>query len=458
MSTINTVRHSLRLPFGFRGFVMFLLLYVDSPRVEAQAPKEDLDPDHAAKMAKGLDVFKKHIRPLLTTRCLRCHGGQKVESEFDLSDREGLLKGGLHGPAVVPGKSGASLLLKLVQHQKDPFMPRGGDKLSVEAVAQLATWIDLGAPYDNPLVAARAAKRSWTEKLIEPEAKQWWAFRPLAQPHPPAVRQAALAATAVDRFLVAAQEAAGIVRNGPAPRHVLIRRAYFDLLGLPPPPEEVDAFVNDPSPDAWPKLIDRLLHSPHYGERWGRHWLDLARFAESHGFEHDYDRPTAYHYRDFVIEAFNRDLPYDLFVKWQIAGDEYAPDDMLALKATGFLAAGVHSTQITKAEVEKHRYDELDDKLNTLMTAMLGLTVGCARCHDHKYDPIPQRDYYRMLATFTTTVRSEIELKPLPPEYLKARAAFLQAHQPWLDRLAAYEREELPARLRAWEAKAREAK
>ena len=173
-------------------------------------------------------------------------------------------------------------------------------------------------------------------------------------------------------------------------------------------------------------MLDRLLASPHYGERWARHWLDLARFAESHGFEHDYDRPSAYHYRDFVIKALNEDLPYNTFVKWQLAGDEYEPDNPLALMATGFLAAGVHSTQITKNEVEKHRYDEMDDKLATTGTAMLGLTVGCARCHDHKYDPILQRDYYRMLATFTTTVRTEVQLNLESEKYNQAKAIVRQ--------------------------------
>ena len=246
---------------------------------------------------------------------------------------------------------------------------------------------------------------------------------------PPAVKNADWCKTSIDRFILAKLEDAKITPNGPASKQQLIRRAYFDLIGLPPSLEEVQAFVNDKSPDAFGKIVDRLLASPHYGERWGRHWLDLARFAESHGFEHDYDRPTAYHYRDAVIEMLNQDLPYNTFVKWQIAGDEYEPANPLANKATGFLAAGVHSTQITKNEVEKHRYDELDDKLNTVSTAFLGLSVGCARCHDHKYDPIPQRDYYRMLATFTTTVRSEMELKPATPEYAKAKAAFDQAHQ-----------------------------
>src|SRR5262249_38582061 len=177
--------------------------------------------------------------------------------------------------------------------------------------------------------------------------------------------------------------------------------------------------------------------------------------AESHGFEHDYDRPTAYHYRDFVIEALNRDLPYNTFVKWQIAGDEYEPDNNLALKATGFLAAGVHSTQITKNEVEKHRYDEMDDKLATLGTATLGLTIGCARCHDHKFDPIPQRDYYRLLSTFTTTVRSEIDLNLDRAGYEKARAAFDKEHAPLAAALKKFEMDELPSRLRTWEGTAR---
>jgi hypothetical protein len=433
------------------GLVAAALLSASAARSRAQTvvPK-DLDPDHAAKMAKGLALFKKSIKPLIESKCLRCHGGVKVESELDLSDRDSLVKGGLHGPAVVPGKSKDSLLLKLVRHEKDPFMPKSGTKLPDDAIAQLAAWIDLGAPYDNPLVAAKAKRRSWTEKVLEPEAKRWWSFQPLKKVAPPPLKNQAWAKTPLDSFVFAKLDAAGLAPNPPASKHVLIRRAYFDLLGLPPPLEEVDAFVNDTSPDAWPRLIQRLLSSPHYGERWGRHWLDLARFAESHGFEHDYDRPTAYHYRDFVIEALNRDMPYDQFVKWQIAGDEYAPGDNLALKATGFLAAGVHSTQITKSEVEKHRYDEMDDKLNTLSTAMLGLTVGCARCHDHKYDPIPARDYYRMLASFTTTIRSEVDLDVDPEGYKKAKVVFDREHQPFADALRKYEADSLPSAFQAW--------
>ncbi len=415
------------------------------------AKKQDLDPEHAAKMAKGLATFKQHVRPILEQSCLRCHGGKAIESELDLSEREGLLKGGQHGPVVVLGKSQDSPLVKLIMHQREPHMPKVGAKLSDAAVAHIKSWIDLGAPYDGALVAGRAKKQSWTERVLPAEARRFWSFEPLARATPPTVADAGWCKTAVDRFIFAKQQAAGLAPSPRASKQVLIRRAYFDLVGLPPPPEEVEAFLKDNAPDAFAKLVDKLLASPRHGERWARHWLDLARFAESHGFEHDYDRPSAYHYRDFVIEAFNRDLPFDTFVKWQLAGDEYEPDNPLALKATGFLAAGVHSTQITKNEVEKHRYDEMDDKLSTLTTAFLGLTVGCARCHDHKYDPIPQRDYYRLLSTFTTTVRSEIDLNLDPAGYTKAKAAFAAAHAPYAEAVRKFEAEELPKRFAAWE-------
>jgi Protein of unknown function (DUF1549)/Protein of unknown function (DUF1553)/Planctomycete cytochrome C len=382
---------------------------------EPSLAKEEIDKDHAAMMARGLDVFKKHVRPVLAEKCLKCHGGKSIEASFDLSDRERLLKGGESGPAVLPGKGKDSLLYKVTAHLKEPFMPHQGKKLPDDLIAHIAEWIDCGAPYDDPLVARTPKEPLWTTKLVLPAAKEHWAFQPLKRTQPPKVKDEAWCRTPIDRFLLAKMEAAAVTPNPAVDRSRLIRRAYFDLIGLPPTPQEIDAFVNDSDPDAYPKLIDRLLSSQHYGEPWARHWLDLARFAESHGFEHDYDRPTAYHYRDFVIRAFNEDMPYDRFVKWQIAGDEYAPDDPLALTATGFLAAGVHSTQITKNEVERHRYDEMDDQLATTCTAMLGLTVGCARCHDHKFDPIPQRDYYRLLATFTTTVRTEVDLKVPPP-------------------------------------------
>jgi hypothetical protein len=389
-------------------------------------------------MARGLDLYRKQVKPLLAERCLKCHGGQKTKGDFDLNTREGLLKGGSDGPAVVPGKSKQSRLVKLIRHEDEPRMPAQSQKLSAAQAKLIADWIDFGAPYDAPLTGKAVAKKAMT---VTDEDRQFWSFAPLMRPQPPAVRDATWVQSPVDAFILARLEAKAIKPNPTADRRTLIRRVSFDLIGLPPTPEEVERFVGDPSPIAYEKLIDRLLGSPHYGERWARHWLDLARFAESHGFEHDYDRPHAFHYRDFVIKALNQDLPYNTFVKWQIAGDEYAPDNPLALMATGFLAAGVHSTQITANLVEKERYEELDDKLRTLGTAMLGLTIGCARCHDHKYDPIPVRDYYRMLATFTTTVRSDYTIDLDPAGYKKAKAKYDAEHTPLVAALKSFESE-----------------
>jgi hypothetical protein len=366
-------------------------------------------------MAKGLEIFKTYVRPVLTQHCLKCHGGKKTEAEFDLSERSGLLRGGTAGPAVVPGNAGESLLYQLVTHAKEPHMPHNGRKLAEQDIRQFAAWIENGAPYDKPLRTGQAEGESWTRRIVPEEAHRFWAFQPLRRFDPPPVRNEAWPRTLVDRFILAKLEAAGIVPNPPIDRRQMIRRACLDLVGLPPTPQEIEAFCKDPASDGYERLLDRLLASPHYGERWGRHWLDLARFGESHGFEHDYDRPTAYPYRDFVIQALNSDLPYDEFIKWQLAGDELEPNNNLALTATGFLAAGVHSTQITKREVEKQRYDEMDDMAATMGTAMLGLTIGCARCHDHKFDPIPQCDYYRIVSAFTTTVRSEVYLDFFEP-------------------------------------------
>jgi mono/diheme cytochrome c family protein len=420
-------------------------------------PPGPIDSDHPAKMARGLEIFKKQIQPVLTKRCVRCHGSEKTESELDLTDREGLLRGGNRGPAVIVGNAKESLLYQLITHGKDPHMPRNGRKLPEDTIAQIAAWIDTGAPYDKPLIVKKKEdENAWIRKLVSSEDRRFWSFQPLRRASLPAVRNRNWCRTPIDQFILAKMEAAGVEPNSPVSKEQLIRRASFDLIGLPPTPEEVQAFVNDPAPDAYNRLIDHLLASPHFGERWSRHWLDLARFAESHGFEHDYDRPSAYHYRDFVIKAFNEDLPYDTFVKWQLAGDEIAFDNNEALKATGYLAAGVHSTQITANEVEKHRYDEMDDMLATIGTSMLGLTFGCARCHDHKFDPIPQADYYRMLSTFTTTVRSELDLDLDPAWYQKAKAAFDQEHAPFLAALKKFEAEQLPARQeklkKAWEA------
>jgi mono/diheme cytochrome c family protein len=403
--------------------------------------------DHAAQMAKSTEIFTTHVRAIFAEHCLKCHGGEKTNGELDLATREGLLKGGEQGPAVVVGKPNESLLVRLIRHEDEPHMPEDAAKLPDAAIEQIAAWVASGAAYDKPLVdaAATLVNRKVTEK-----DREFWSFQPLAKPPVPAVQQEAWCRTPVDQFVLSALEAKSLAPNGPADRRKLIRRAYFDLVGLPPTTAEVEAFVADPAADAYDRLVDRLLASPHYGERWGRHWLDLARFAESHGYEQDYDRPAAYHYRDFVIQALNADMPFDRFVRLQIAGDELEPDNNQALMATGFLAAGTHATQITANQVEKERYDELDDMAATVGTAMLGLTIGCARCHDHKFDPIPQADYYRVVSTFTTTVRSEVDLDFHPERYRAAKAAFDRDHGPLADALAKFESQELPSRFAAF--------
>jgi hypothetical protein len=359
----------------------------------------------------GVLFFEEHVRPLLAEHCYQCHSPQAktVRGGLLLDSRQGWVKGGDNGPAVVPGDPERSLLVRAVRYQGDVKMPPR-NRLTPNQVDLLVRWVRMGAP--DPRDGTTAPARP---NLDLEAGRKHWAFRPLRTSAPPAMEDRdGWCRTPVDRFILAALAARRLSPNPPADRRTLIRRASFDLLGLPPAPEDVDAFVRDPDPQAFEKLLDRLLASPHYGERWARHWMDVARFAESHGYEQDYDRPHAYPYRDFLIRALNEDMPYDQFVRWQVAGDELAPDEPLALTATGFLGGGAFPTQLTEAEFESTRYDELDDMTSTTGLAFLGLSVGCARCHDHKFDPIPSREYYRLAATFTTTIRSEIDL-PLDP-------------------------------------------
>lgn len=287
--------------------------------------------------------------------------------------------------------------------------------------------------------ASEPSHADWTQRRVDPRVREGWAFRPLQSVSIPASPDND-ATNPIDQLLAAAQARLGIEPQAVVDRRTLLRRLSFTLTGLPPSPDDVAAFIADHEPDAIGRCVDRLLASPHYGVRWGRHWLDIARFAESHGYEHDYDRPTAYHYRDFVVQAFNADQPFDEFVRWQIAGDRLAPDDRRAWMATGFLAAGPHSTQITKREVERQRYNELDDMVSTIGTGLLGLNIGCARCHDHPYDPIPQADFYRLAANFTRTVRSDVELDFDPEGYRTRKARFDAAHAACEDAVRKYEK------------------
>ncbi len=414
-------------------------------------PKMEFDPAHAEKMKEGLELFKGQVRQILVKSCVECHGGAEVESGLDLATRKALLRGGSKGPAVVAGKSRDSNMWRFIAHKEDPKMPDGADKLPEDQIAAVAKWIDLGAPFDAPLVPNPRDPDRWTATVIKDDARNFWSFQPLVRRNPPAVKNAAWVRSPMDAFVLAKLEEKGLTPNGPAEKRLLIRRAYFDLIGLPPTPAEVEAFGKDNDPEAYPKLLDRLLENPHYGERWGRHWLDAARFAESHGFEQDYDRPYAFHFRDFVIKALNQDMPYNQFVRWQIAGDEIEPENPLAMMATGFLGAGVFPTQITANEVERSRYDAIDDMAATTSNAMLGFSIGCARCHDHKFDPIPQADYYRFVSTFTTTVRSNLDINMDPAPYLAAKVTWDKEHAPLTEAISKFEKEQLPGRLAEWE-------
>ena len=419
----------------------------------ADLPKEPVDPAHAKQRAAGLDLFKKEVKQILVGRCVKCHGGEKTEGKFDLTSREGLLKGGETGIVAEAGKSKGSLLVKLIKQEEEPHMPADGAKLSDLHIAAIAKWIDLGAPYDKPLKEEAKDPKAWIHREVPAEAREFWSFQPLKVVAPPKVsaENAKWVRTPIDHSVVAKLAEQSLSPNPVVDRRTLIRRAYFDLIGLPPEPAEIESFVNNPDPLAFEKVLDKLLDLPQYGERWGRYWLDVARFAESHGFEQDYDRPFAYWYRDFVIKTLNSDMPFDQFVKWQLAGDEFEPGNPLAMMATGFLGAGVFPTQITANEVERTRYDALDDMTATTGSAFLGLTVGCARCHDHKFDPIPTADYYRMLSSFTTTVRSEIDLDLDPAKYKKEKSGFDAEHSPLAAALSAFEKDKLPGRFADWE-------
>lgn len=369
-------------------------------------------PDHAQRMEKSRVLFKQKVAGILQHRCVRCHGAQQAKGGLDLSTRAALMKGGDSGVVVKPGKAGQSLLVRLIRHDAQPAMPAEGRRLEAAALNAVVEWIDLGMAYSHSLNSEVEEDGGWTRRRIDDQSRRFWSFRPL-QLQPLAATNDAdrWSRNFIDRYVLFKAREQSLAMNPEADRRTLIRRVYLDLLGLPPSPAEVAAFVANSQPHAYEELLENLLASSHYGERWGRHWLDIVRFAESAGFEHDEDRPNAFHYRDFVVKALNADMPFDQFAQWQVAGDELAPDNPLALMATGFLGAGVLPTQLTEREFERARYDELDDMVATLGTSMLGLTVGCARCHDHKFDPIPSADYYRLVATFTTAIRSNVQVR-----------------------------------------------
>ena len=284
------------------------------------------------------------------------------------------------------------------------------------------------------------------------KGRQFWSFQPLRTITPSDVNNEGWIRTRIDRFILGPLEKQNLSPNPEASPRTLYRRAMFGLWGLPPEPEALAEFLRDDSPDSYEGLLDKLLASPHYGERWARHWLDLARFAESNGYAFDKDRADAYHYRDFVIKALNEDMPYDRFVRLQIAGDQMEPQNYMAQAATGFLAAGPFTSQQTQKERERSRYEQLDDIVHTMGTSMLGLTIGCARCHDHKYDPVPISDYYRLVSCFAETGFQNHAHDPDPARTKADKERFEAAHQPLLDARARFENDVLPTRLTEWAA------
>ena len=345
---------------------------------------------------------------ILKQNCFACHGAALKMSKLDLRTRESVLRGGERGPAIVPHNVRTSLLYKFVSHQEKPEMPPGG-RLTDEEIDTLRRWIvaggDLGTLTPEEL-DKKAALAKLEARPISDKERSFWSFRSPARPETPVVDEMPSDGSVIDAFLLAALNRKGLTSSPRADKRTLVRRAYLDLIGLPPGLEQVAAFLKDDSADAWPRLIDHLLDSPHYGERWARHWLDLARYADSGGFERDYDWPQMWRYRNYVVDSFNNDKPYNRFVLEQIAGDEIAPDSPEANIATGFLRLGPDNN----LKNELTRMDELDDILATTNLTFLGMTVQCARCHNHKFDPIAQQDYYRMQAVFFSTKLTDYPL------------------------------------------------
>jgi mono/diheme cytochrome c family protein len=361
--------------------------------------------------------FAQDILPIFEGTCVNCHGDASRLSQFDLRTRESALRGGARGSDIIPGDAERSRLYRRVAGLEEPSMPAQGRPLTAGQVAAVRQWIDEGAHWDSPGAASNATRPAAAAALaalenrpITAEERNYWAFKLPAQAPLPDTGDVP-PSNPIDRFLEQARRARGLK---PAPRadpNTLVRRAYLDVLGLPPTPAQVDAFVMDRSPGAWERLIDGLLASPHYGERYGRLWLDVARYADSAGFEYDMHRPNAWRYRDYVIRSFNEDKPYNQFLIEQIAGDEMDGKTDDTLVATGFLRMGPRVLFREKDNPER-RYDYLDEIIGTIGKGTLGLTVNCARCHNHKFDPISQRDYYALEASLFGYVETEVPLAP----------------------------------------------
>jgi cytochrome c553 len=375
-----------------------------------------------AVQAGSSDFFETKIRPVLANNCFGCHTNTEMGG-LRLDSAEAMMKGGKRGPAITPSDPDNSILLKAVRHADASYKMPMGSKLKDAEIADLAAWVKAGAKW--PATAVAAAKKTDGKFVIHPEARNFWSFQPLKDPAPPAVKDAKWARTPIDKFILAKLESEGLKPVKQASKRDLMRRVTLDLTGLPPSYEEIEAFEKDTSPDAFAKVVDRLLATPQYGERWGRHWLDVARYGEDdyrslNPFPRGYrPYPNAYAYRDWVINAMNDDLPYDKFVKAQLAGDLDEKSRYKNVAATGFLGLG--PWYYDNGAFEITRADERHDRVDVITRGFLGMTVACARCHDHKYDPVPQTDYYSLAGVFYNTIYEEYPNAPakVVAEYTK---------------------------------------
>ncbi|MEK6233728.1 MAG: DUF1549 domain-containing protein, partial [Planctomycetales bacterium] len=372
-------------------FVHILVVLVTTPNlVIADDAKE-----------AGVRFFETNIRPVLARRCGKCHGAEEQEGGLRLDSLAAIQRGGESGTAIIAGKPEQSLLITAIRRQnQDLLMPPEGKKLSDRQIKDFERWVRIGVPYPGASVASLVAKKTdWDA------ARRFWAFRSPVVPPLPSVKNTAWVKTPIDRFILAGLEKRDLAPARLADRRTLIRRATFDLLGLPPTPDEIEAFLSDKSPDAFRSVVNRLLDSPQYGVRWGRHWLDVARYADSNGLDENVAHGNAWRYRNYVINAFNDDKPFNQFVVEQLAGDLLATKNAAVrrerLIATGFLSLG--PKVLAEVDEAKMEMDIVDEQVDVVGRAFMGLTLGCARCHDHKFDPIPTTDYYALAGVFKST-------------------------------------------------------
>ncbi|WP_164103499.1 PSD1 and planctomycete cytochrome C domain-containing protein [Candidatus Laterigemmans baculatus] len=411
----------LRLDSSLAAIALTLASLAVSAGSPTHAEEPAADPQAAAAAA---EFFEREVRPVLMVSCLECHGPETQEADVRVDALQHLLSGNENGPLVVPGDVAASRLLAAIRYDGDIQMPPDA-QLPEKAIEALSRWVEMGAPW--PESSAPLSK--------EATAEAHWAYQAIGDPQVPDVNDRTWAATPIDCFVLSQLEAEGLEPSRPADRATLIRRLSLDLVGLPPEPEAVAAFVNDPSPAAVERLVDRLLESPRFGERWGRYWLDLARYADTKGYVFTDDRSYKYAYlfRDWVVDALNRDLPYDRFLMYQLAADQMPPAESAepagigreGLAAMGFLTVG--------RRFLNNPHDIIDDRIDVVTRGMMGVTVACARCHDHKYDPIPTADYYSLYGVFAASEEVSLPLEDPSEAYLqelqKREAALAEFNQ-----------------------------